>query len=166
MKPTDEACKEFRRVYNNTHVSPEAQVRASLTASFAVQFSPVGEHAELVNQLRSIDEERLNNEPYSCEQLCKKAADLIEALCARLAPAPVNDEALVEAMADAMADAAIKAIHEAKDETLVVDVRRISMRAAFAIARPVIEEQERQRWQKMLSTASQEPKTPKSGEVE
>ena len=41
IEPTDEACKEFRRVYNKTYASPEAQIRASLRAAYAVQFQHV-----------------------------------------------------------------------------------------------------------------------------
>ena len=71
--------------FNNPEERDKALERlraeAMLTAAYAAQFQSE-DYAGLVKQLRFIDEDTLNIEPYSCEQLCKSAADALEAVLA------------------------------------------------------------------------------------
>ena len=91
MKPNDEAYKAaILAIKENGPYYAGSKIRESmakhlaevaLPAAYAAQFKSK-DYAGLVKQLRFIDEDTLNIEPYSCEQLCKSAADALEAVLA------------------------------------------------------------------------------------
>ena len=78
MKPNDKAIEAG---YDACTTVSRSIVIDIITAAYAAQLKSE-DYAGLVKQLRFIDEDTLNIEPYSCEQLCKSAADALEAVLA------------------------------------------------------------------------------------